>query len=128
MLSDDELWTALEQLNTHNTLIRSLTMTSSHRIIGTNAGKREYTIKFTDGDEDKVEFWKISKMYSMLCENGQLFNSDMKKDGFSEIGMTEWHAPGSAMLAVLPLLDFRITVHEGGSKAGLYRKISNPKD
>jgi hypothetical protein len=128
MLSDDELWKALEMLHRNDSEILSLTTRSSHRIVGVSPSSDAYTIKFTDGDEDKVEFWKVSKMYSMLCENGRLFNSDMKKDGYLEIDMTEWHAPGSAMLAILPYLDFRITVHEGSNEAGLYRKISKPKD
>ena len=127
MLSDDELWKALEQLYSNGTIIHSIKMRSSHKIVATKPASREYTIEYTDsGEPVNVDFSKVSKMYSMLCEHGRLFNSDMEEYGHAEIGMTNWHIPGSAMLAILPLLDFRISLHEG-AEAGLYRKKSQPQ-
>jgi len=102
-------------------------MTSSHKIESIQPASRQYTIIFTNsGKPADVDFSKVSKMYSMLCEHGRLFNSDMEEYGHAEIGMTNWHIPGSAMLAILPLLDFRISLHEG-AEAGLYRKKSQPQ-
>jgi hypothetical protein len=124
MLTEDELWSGVEKLFSESTVVESLKRKSHHTIIATNPATKEYTIKYgKSGDPVVVKFWKVCKMYSMLCDAGRLFNSDMKNGGHNEVDMSTWHIPGSAMLAVIPLLDSEVTINEDGPEAGLYRKL-----
>jgi len=124
MLTEDELWSGVEKLFSESTVVESLKRKSHHTIIATNPATREYTIKYgKSGDPVVVKFWKVCKMYSMLCDAGRLFNSDMENGGHNEVDMSTWHIPGSAMLAVIPLLDSEVTINEDGPEAGLYRKL-----
>ena len=124
MLTEDELWSGIEKLLSESTVVESLKRKSHHTIIATNPATREYTIKYGEsGNPVVVKFWKVCKMYSMLCDAGRLFNSDMENGGHNEVDMSTWHKPGSAMLAVIPLLDSEVSINEDGPEAGLYRNL-----
>ena len=125
MLTDDELWAGIEKLCADKIVIESLTKRSHHTIVATKPASREYTIKYgKSGDNVNVKFWKVGKMYSMLCEAGRLFNSDMVNGGHNDVEMSTWHIPGSAMLAVIPHLDSEVTVNDSPQDAGLFRTVS----
>jgi hypothetical protein len=53
----------------------------------------------------------------------------MPEGWHNEVDMSTWHIPGSAMLAVIPLLDSEVSINEDGPEAGLYRNLpSNAVD
>ena len=114
MLTDDELWAGIEQLCSSKTVIHSLNKSSNHEIVATRPASREYTLEYgKSGKPVDVEFWKVCKMYSMLYEEGSLTNTHMEEEGHALIDMASWNRPGSAMLAVIPLLDSDVHVESG---------------
>ena len=121
MLSEDEMWRGIEKLCRDDSVIDSLKKLSHHKITAISPASRTYTITYgRSGKSIEADFWKVYKMYSMLCENGRIFNQDMVNGGHTEIGMKHWNRPGSAMLAVIPYLDPKVEVHQG-REAGLFR-------
>jgi len=113
MLTDDELWSGIERLHSEGAIILSLSERKSHTIGRVNSAARKYTV-FYEGRADKtaeVDFRKLSRLYGMVYSYGRISNIDMEDFGSDEIGMKAWRPPGSAMLAIIPLLDDDISVH-----------------
>ena len=78
MLSEDEMWRGIEKLCRDDSVIDSLKKLSHHKITAISSASRTYTITYgRSGKSIEADFWKVYKMYSMLCENGRLFNQDM---------------------------------------------------
>ncbi len=115
MLSEEEMWKGIERLCNEEAVINSLSGSSHHKITAFSSASKSYTITYgPSGKSIDADFSKVYKMYSMLCENGRLFNKDMENGGHDEIGMSSWNRPGSAMLAVIPHLDSEVQVYNDG--------------
>jgi transcriptional regulator with XRE-family HTH domain len=99
--------------------IDSLTGQSSHRIISLDDGRHEYEIEYGTKSASRATV-TLEDLYALYCElyrNGVLSNKHMREHlGQILPGWRSWHAPGSAMFAILPLLDDKIV--KAGARGG----------
>ena len=129
MLTDDELWNGIERLCSSESVIESLNRSSHHTIISISPTSRAYTLEYgKSGKPVDVDFWKVCKMYSMLYESGSLTNSYMEEEGHALIDMAGWNRPGSAMLAVIPVLDPDVNIDRDGLMVGLSVDVHSEDD
>jgi hypothetical protein len=110
-LSEDEVWTRVRSLDGQT--ITSLTGTSSHRIAVLNDADRRYEVHYSSGNTAIVSLDKLYALYGELYAPGSLTNSYMKGNVHRILGWDSWHRPGSAMLAILPLIDEAIQIERG---------------
>ena len=109
--TQDELWKRFGSLPSSR--ISSLTGKSYHDIIHTNPTDRIYTIRYSSGNEIGVTLEDVYALYRELYTCGKLTNGHMEQHCREILGWSSWHAPGSAMFALLPLLDDHIQVKRG---------------
>ena len=111
-LTKQQLWKKLMALN--GATISSLTGRSSHTIAAVDQSRQQYIVAYNSGNERTVKLDELYALYLTLCRSGSLINTNMERDCKQILGWKHWHAPGSAMFAVLPRLDKQIR-SEGGN-------------
>jgi hypothetical protein len=110
-LSEDEVWTRVRALDGQR--IASLTGRSSHRIALVDGAERQYEVQYDSGNTAIVSLHELYALYRELYTHGSLSNSYMTDNVERILGWDSWNRPGSAMLAILPLLDDAIQTVRG---------------
>ena len=112
--SEEELWTRLLAVLAHREQINSLTGREFHRVVRIRHSERAYEIEYESGNRPKpISLEYLAALYRELYEVGKLTNNHMGKHYKRILGWSSWHAPGSAMMAILPLIDDDIGVERG---------------
>jgi uncharacterized HhH-GPD family protein len=93
--------------------IHSLTGKSCHTIENVDPINGMYYIKYPSENVISVRFDDLYNLYKELNLRGELDNSYMKINCKKVLGWSNWHAPGSAMFAILPLIDNGIRSEKG---------------
>ena len=96
--------------------IDSLTGQSHHRIVWADPDRKEYEIEYPSGNRIVV---RIDDLYALYCElyaRGYIDGSCISSNVQRILGWKTWHAPGRALLAILPLIDDSIRI-DGGALA-----------
>ena len=110
----EQLWDKFLGVTSRMSQIKSLTGRSWHKIISVDSSNREYRIAYPTGNQKNISFKELYEMYCELMDNGYLDCPYMAKNYRKVLKRWKaWTAPGSAMLAILPLLDERIRVDGG---------------
>lgn len=107
----DELWKRFLALPSSR--IYSLTGRSYHDIVDTNLTSQTYTIRYPSGNDIVVTLEDVNAVYCALYARGELTNDHMEEHCREILRWPRWHAPGSAMFAILPRLDDHIQVTRG---------------
>lgn len=110
-LSQDEVWTRVRNLDGQR--IKSLTGASSHRINALDDSDRRYEVQYNSGNTAIVSLDELYALYGELYAHGSLTNSYMNENVHRILGWDSWNRPGSAMLAILPLIDEAIQIERG---------------
>jgi hypothetical protein len=113
-LSRDELWSRVRGLDGQR--IPSLTGRSSHRIALIDGAERQYEVQYDSGNTAIVSLDELYALYRELYAHGSLTNSYMDDNVQRILGWDSWNRPGSAMFAILPLLDDAIEAVGGSLK------------
>lgn len=111
--TEQEIWTKV--LSFGGEIIPSLTGKSAHTIVSVDISKKRYQIEY-----ERTKSWPkpitLAELYALYCELhgvGELSNRYMEAHCRQVLGWPRWHAPGSAMMAILPKLDDSIDVVGG---------------
>jgi transcriptional regulator with XRE-family HTH domain len=115
-LTPDEICTRLSGLQGRT--IESLTGRSQHRIAWVDPAKGEYEIEYESGNRIVVRLEDLYALYRELYVHGSLSNSYMKSNCQRILGWKTWNRPGSAMFAILPLVDETIRSDRGSLRLG----------
>jgi hypothetical protein len=108
----DDFWTRLTGLEGRT--IESLTGSDRHRIVRVDRAKKEYQIEYESGNRIVVRLDDLYALYRELYAHGSLSNSYMRSNCQRILGWKTWNRPGSAMFAILRLIDDTIR-SKGGS-------------
>jgi len=108
-----EIWNKIPSLYKEGTIIHSLTGRKYHHIIWIDETTQQYKIKYESGNTKKISIEDLYVLYSELYKIGSLTNSYMQQHCERLLDWSKWHAPGSAMFALLPFLDDNIQVQKG---------------
>jgi len=111
--SKDELWERFVHFVRHTTMIKSLTGKSSHKIAHLDEFQKTYDVEYNSGNIRKVKLDDLYNLYKELYGNQYLDSPYMTQNHKRILGWSDWHAPGSAMMAILPHLDDDIKVERG---------------
>ena len=111
-LSQDEVWTRVRDIDGQR--ITSLTGSSSHRVALVDEAERRYEVRYNSGNTAIVGLDELYALYSELYAHGSLTNSYLRDNVHRTLGWNSWNRPGSAMFAILPLIDDAIQI-VGGS-------------
>jgi len=111
-LSQGEVWTRVRDIDGQR--ITSLTGSSSHRVALVGEAERRYEVQYNSGNTAIVGLDELYALYSELYAHGSLTNSYMRDNVRRILGWDSWNRPGSAMFAILPLIDDAIQI-VGGS-------------
>ena len=111
-LSDAELWEGIRSLWQKGETIYSLAQRKEHTIVDVDEAAKKYTIEYASGNRLPITLGELSALYRELYRSGELRGSYMNdpKNCRRILGWSSWNAPGSAMFALLPVLDKRIRV------------------
>ena len=109
-LSQEELWARLCKLWARLCKLKcreisSLNSRSSYRIVSVDQMAKRYEVEYTSGTRFVVSSDELYALYRELYGRGSLTDSYMKDNARRVLGWSSWNRPGSAMFAILPLID-----------------------
>jgi hypothetical protein len=110
-LSEDEVWKRVRGLDGQR--VTSLTGRSSHRIALVDSAERCYEVRYNSGNAAIVTLDELYALYRELYAHGSLTNLYMRENVRRVLGWDSWNRPGSAMFAILPLIDDAIQIARG---------------
>lgn len=127
MLSRSQIWAGIKTIYAQRIDILSLVERRPHKIIAICEAnlcydqEERYIIQYgnknrqykTGAGAIDVKLTDLYKLYEELYNRRILDNSYMKMNCRRILGWKDWNRPGSAMLAILPLLDKNIIVTDG---------------
>ena len=126
MLSRSQIWVGIKTIYAQGRDILSLVQRRRHKIIAICEAnlcydqEERYIIQYenrqykTGAGAIDVKLTDLYKLYEELYNNKFLDNSYMKMNCNRILGWKDWNRPGSAMLAILPVLDNSIIVRSDG--------------
>lgn len=100
--------------NLEGETIRSLTGRSSHVVKSVDKASLTYEIEYESGNRKTIKVEELYTLYAHLYAHNKLTNEYMLENHEEVLGWKHWHAPGSAMLAILPHIDDKIR-YEGAN-------------
>jgi len=110
--TEQEIWDKLNELI--GCEINSLTDRKTHLLVSADQADRTYLIQYESGNTKRIKLDQLYALYAELHLRGELSYQYMGQHVKQILGWSQWHAPGSAMMAILPVLDERI-VSKGGT-------------
>lgn len=117
MLSQSAIWNRIKSICSKREEIESLAQRKRHKIIAVSevGVEKQYTIRYESGNTIGVKLTDVYNVYKELYRRKRLESTYMEEN-YERIlpDWPRWHAPGRAILAILPKLDENIEVEYRG--------------
>jgi hypothetical protein len=113
----NQLWERMRAFWLPGTQYRSLVHRNRYTVLGLDEEGRRCNFRYESGREDKwITLDDLYALYEELYRCGRLPRNHLRNPANSMriVGRASWHAPGAAIYALLPHLDDKITVLQGG--------------
>jgi hypothetical protein len=112
----ERLWEQLRTVWITREKYYSLVHHNTYVMLSLGEAQSHCTLKYESGRVRAISFDELYALYAELYKNGSLSRSYLRDPETCQrvIGRRHWGPPGAAMYALLPLLDDKIAVEEGG--------------
>lgn len=114
--SEIEVWRKMIDLWAGGRTWKSLVQRNKYTTVSLHTAERRCEFEYQSGNRKWIELDILYSLYEELYRAGRLSGRDFSTDpDYCErvTGRRYWHAPGAAMMALLPLLDDRVGYANG---------------
>ncbi len=114
-LARDQIWTAVEALYRGERSYSSLVRRNRYYIVRIEPASKRLIIRYESGNSIAIDIEKVYAVYAELYRLGAMPRNYFNNQAtcMRVLGMRQWHAPGAAMLALLPVVDTKVTFANG---------------
>ena len=112
-----ELWQRVCSLCENRVPFRSVVKGHEYTVASIDETAKTYFVQYESGRAKPVDFRGLYAVYAELYKSGTLRRNELREpaNGQRIVGHEKFsHAPGATIYAILPALDDRIQVGEGG--------------